>query len=149
MNEDKTEVVSTDYIETYKNMVKYLKVLYQDVQVLHHNIKGIAFFSNHEQLAEMYEDVGEMTDNLIELGMTIGILEPSIEESLAFKPSIEVRFYDYKECFAIVRDEFARAISLMELAKVNVPADIKNKIEEHEHNLRIWGLYKAQMVLED
>lgn len=137
------------YATTYNDMVKYIKVLYQDLNVLHHNITGRTFLSNHEQLGEMYEDIGDIADNLIELGMTIGILEPSIEESLQFKPSIQVRFYTDTEAFSIVRDEFTKAIDLMESAKLYVPDDIKNKIEEHESTLRIWGLYKAQMLLEN
>lgn len=136
------------YAMQYAEMIKYLKVLYQDLGVLHHNITGATFFSNHEQLGELYEEVGEMTDNLIELGMTIGLFEPSIEESLQFKASIPVRFYTTNEAFTIVVEEFKRAIELMEGAKIFVPDDIKNKIEEHEYTLRINGLYKAQMLLE-
>lgn len=136
------------YAMQYAEMIKYLKVLYQDLGVLHHNITGATFFSNHEQLGELYEEVGEMTDNLIELGMTIGLFEPSIEESLQFKASIPVRFYTTNEAFTIVVEEFKRAIELMEGVKIFVPDDIKNKIEEHEYTLRINGLYKAQMLLE-
>lgn len=148
MNEEQNKS-AMGYAEPYKNMIKYLKVLYQDIQVLHHNIVGVAFLSNHETLGEMYKDIGDINDNLIELGMTIGLFEPSIEESLDFKKSIDVKFYDYRTAFDIVRDEFAEAIRLMEYAKVYVPDDIKNKIEEHEHTLRIWGEYKAQMILSE
>lgn len=136
------------YIEPYKNMVKYLKVLYQDLTVLHHNIIGPAFFSNHENLNEMYDDVAEIIDDLIESGMTIGILEPSIQESLDYKQSIAVILRDSTETFKIVVEEMAKAIELMEEAKIDVPADIKNKIEEHEYKLRIWGGYKSSMLIE-
>ena len=137
------------YVGVYVDMVKYLKSLYHDVSVLHHNIKGANFFANHEALGDMYEDIAEMLDSLIELGMTIGILEPSIEDSLKYKPTIPVRLYTANEAFSIIVDEFKKAIELMENAKNFVPADIKNKIEEYEHTLRINGLYKAQMLLEE
>ena len=137
------------YASSYRDMLKYIKVLYQDLGVLHHNIIGSNFLYNHKQLGKMYEDVADITDNLIELGMTIGIMEPSIEDSLKFKPSLPVRFYKDTEAFSIVRDEFTKAIEIMDGAKNLVPDDIKNKIEEHECTLRIWGLYKAQMLLED
>lgn len=137
------------YAMQYADMIKYLKVLYQDLSVLHHNITGASFISNHEFIADLYEEVGEMTDNLIELGMTIGLLEPSIEESLEFKSSIPVRFYSSRESFTLIVEEFKRAIELMDGAKIFVPDDIKNKIEEHEYTLRINGLYKAQMLLEE
>lgn len=142
------ESIQYDYVTPYTDMVKYLKVLYQDLNVLHHNITGAEFFSNHENLAEMYEDVSKIIDNLIELGMTIGILEPSIQDSLNFKSSIDVRLRNYHDTFEIVSNEMAVAIDYMEKAKNGVPDDIKNKIEEHEHTLRIWGLYKAKMLLQ-
>lgn len=135
------------YADAYQNVTKYMKVLYHDVSVLHHNITGEAFFSNHEELAKMYEDVADIVDALVENGMTIGLLEPSIEDSLKFKPSIEVKFRNSKETFSIVVEEFREAIRLMEIAKQNVPDDIKNKIEEYENTLRIWGEYKANMYL--
>lgn len=137
------------YVGVYVDMLKYLKVLYHDTSTLHHNIKGANFFANHEALGDMYEHVADMLDDLIELGMTIGIFEPSIEDSLKYKPSIPVRFYTANEAFSIVVDEFKKAIELMENAKNFAPADIKNKIEEYEHTLRIDGLYKAQMLLEE
>lgn len=142
------ESIQYDYVTPYTDMVKYLKVLYQDLTVLHHNITGTEFFSNHEALAEMYGDVAEINDNLIELGMTIGILEPSIQDSLNFKSAIDVRLRNYRDTFDIVANEMAVAIDYMEKAKNGVPDDIKNKIEEHEHTLRVWGLYKAKMLLQ-
>ena len=137
------------YVGVYVDMVKYLKALYHDVSVLHHNIKGANFFANHEALGDMYEHIADMLDDLIELGMTIGIYEPSIEDSLKFKPTIPVRLYTANEAFSIVVDEFKKAIELMSNAKNFVPEDIKAKIEEYQHTLRIDGLYKAQMLLEE
>lgn len=145
--ETNTDTSIPSYAEAYTNATKYMKVLYQDVNVLHHNITGEAFFSNHEELADMYEDIAEIIDALIENGMTIGLLEPSIEDSLKFKPSIEVKFRNSKETFSIIIEEFREAIRLMETAKQNVPDDIKNKIEEYENTLRIWAEYKANMYL--
>lgn len=137
------------YVGVYVDMLKYLKALYHDVSVLHHNIKGANFFANHEALGDMYESISDMLDDLIELGMTIGILEPSIEDSLKYKPTIPVRLYTANEAFSIVVDEFKKAIELIEGAKGFVPGDIRAKMDEYQHTLRIDGLYKAQMLLEE
>lgn len=147
MPEETNNLTSPAYSTPYRNMVMYIKSLYQDVTVLHHNVTGQTFFSSHEVLGQMYEKLGDMLDNLIELGMTIGLYEPSIAESLDYEPAIEVRFYPAVEAFQIIVDKYTRLIQLMENAKFLVPDDIKNKIEEHETTLRIDGLYKAQMFL--
>lgn len=150
MAEEEVNVTETEmpsYAIGYSNATKYMKVLYQDVNVLHHNITGEAFFSNHEELADMYEDIADIIDALVENGMTIGLLEPSIEESLAFKSSIPVKFRNARETFEIIVTEFREAIRLMEIAKQGIPDDIKNKIEEYENTLRIWAEYKANMYL--
>lgn len=145
-NEIKVEEDKPEYIEQYNNMVKYLKVIYNDTTVLHHNISSPSFFGDHENLGELYEDIAEIIDNLVELGMTIGILEPAITESIAFQTPIDVKFRNQKETFEIVSSEMVRAIELMETAKIDVPADVRNKIEEHEHKFRTW-YYKVNMLL--
>lgn len=136
----------TTYVEQYKQATMYLKVLAQDVQMLHHNVVGPNFIANHEALADIYNDVAEILDGIIEMGMTIGIFEPSIEESLQFKASLPVRFYSGEEAFKIVSEEFSDAINLLYEASSLVPNDIRSKIEEYQGKLRIWGLYKAQML---
>lgn len=143
-NVDNTTI---DYISPYTNMVKFLKVLSQDLRVLHHCVTGPAFFDVHKQLGDMYEDVDDIVDGLIEQGMTIGILEPSIEDSLILKPSVDIKLRDVKTSLSLVVEWVQLAIEFMEQAKQLVPSDIKNKIEEYEHTLRIWGLYKSNMAI--
>lgn len=144
---NEVEEVSVDYISPYTNMVKFLKVLSQDLRVLHHCVTGPAFFDVHKQLGEMYEDVDDIVDGLIEQGMTIGILEPSIEDSLILKPSVDIKLRNVKDTLTLVVEWVQTSIEYMEQAKQLVPSDIKNKIEEYEHTLRIWGLYKSNMAI--
>lgn len=136
-----------EYIVKYNNMVKTLKVMYQDFNVLHHNIVSKTFFSDHENLADMYEDIGDMIDSLIELGMTIGIKEPTIVSSIEYKTPIDVKFRKQEETFKIALDEMESIIELMESAKQSVTDDIRNKIEEYESTFRVW-IYKISMLLE-
>ena len=137
-----------EYAISYKRMIACLKIAYNDVSVLHHNVIGTSFFGIHEELNSVYDNLADMIDDLVESGMTVEVLEPSISESLALCPCIEVKGRNAKETAITFVGVINNVLQAMEDCKNELPfSDIVNKIEEYQYYLRKEALYKFSMVL--
>lgn len=133
-------------MENYKELIKYLKVCYQNISTLHHNLVSETFLSDHEHLANLYEMVGNITDDLVELGIMQGLKEPTINESIEDYETIDTITRDSKETWSIVLQSFNSLIEIGELAKVEMPDFIKNKIEEYEYSFAK-EIYKIEHII--
>ena len=103
------------------DVVKYLKVVYENIFTLHHNIVSSNFYADHEKLGEYYERVQSYIDELVELADTMNLKEPTIIESINYfkgkEQIISARAYTANESFALVKNYFNNIITLLEMIK--------------------------------
>lgn len=113
----------------YQNLLCMLKVYYHNVQTLHRHLIGANWFGNHERLGEYYDRLEDDIDELAEVGLSIAVDEPTIQQSLAKYSELEIKNRDSLESFKILRGYFDDIV-----AQVNritgVPADVINKLQE-------------------
>lgn len=57
----------------YERLCAYLKVVYNNLFSLHHNLVGGNWYSDHERLGGYYAAIGEILDELVERGCPLGI----------------------------------------------------------------------------
>ena len=73
----------------FEKLCAYLKIVYCNLFSLHHNLVGGNWFSDHERLGSYYAQIGEILDELVERGLSLGYREPSVSESgLAFSGDV-------------------------------------------------------------
>lgn len=69
-------------MNTFETLIAQLKISVQDMGVLHRNLVGTGWEQTHKQLEDYYGRLGEITDDMIEVGISQGIEEISIAEAV-------------------------------------------------------------------
>lgn len=133
----------------YQDLTSYLKIVYQNLGTLHHNLVGKSFFVIHPLLDEWYNEIGEMTDDLIERGIPLGFAEPSIKDAvLAYtKDLLGVENRECEDTIILAKDNFINIVEKMTTAKDGLPVDVQNKIDEYIYYLRKEADYKMGQYL--
>lgn len=130
------------------NLLKMLKVYANNIQVLHRNLIGSNWNSNHERLQKYYEKVQECLDSMIEILMSLGYIEPTLKESLEYVEELEVINRSAEESFRIVQSYFQNIIAEMN-RMINIPNDVISKMEEYQVWFRLEANYKLKQELGD
>lgn len=130
------------------NLLKMLKIYSNNIQVLHRNLIGENWNSNHERLQKYYEKVQECLDEMVELFMTLGYKEPTLKESLEYIEELEIINRNSEDSFKIVRSYFDNIIAEMNRLE-NIPKDIISKVEEYQVWFRKESDYKLKQELGD
>lgn len=119
-----------------------------DLQVLHHQVKGAMFYTIHPLLGEYYDTFGKYFDTLTEIGITLGIPEQSIRESLANYPNdVEIAEVYGKAAMEKACEIMKTAFDMMTAAEEEVPGDVVSTLQGYEGELRIATLYMQQAFL--
>lgn len=136
-------------MENYRLAEKALKVGYENIIVLHHNIISKNFPSDHKNMEKYYELALDCADSVIENGISIGIPEVSITESIENFEAIPVRNYPKAEAYELVQEIFNEIIVLLAQAKEDeeVPDYIRNLIEEWQQKFDLEANYKIAHLL--
>lgn len=133
----------------YQDLTSYLKIVYQNLGTLHHNLVGKSFFVIHPLLGEWYNEISEMTDDLIERGIPLGFAEPSIKDAvLAYTNDLlGVENRECEDTIILAKDNFINIVEKMTTAKDGLPVDVQNKIDEYIYYLRKEADYKMGQYL--
>lgn len=123
-----------------------LKIYANNIQILHRNLVGNNWNSNHERLQKYYEKVQECLDSIIEILMSLGFKEPTLKESLEYVDELEVVDRSAEDSFKIVHDYFQNVIAEMNRLD-NIPSDVVSKIEEYQVWFRLEANYKLKQEL--
>lgn len=136
-------------MENYRTAEKALKVGYENIIVLHHNIISKNFPSDHKNMEKYYELTLNCADSIIENGISIGIPEVSITEAIEDFEALPIREYPKAEAYVLVQEIFNEFIVLLAQAKTEaeVPDYIKNLIEEWQQKFDLEANYKIARLL--
>ena len=132
----------------YKDLISYLKVCTQDLQTLHRHLRSDKFFSEHEQLGDYYDKVGEILDAVIELGLSLGYEDVSIAVGIEKFGLLDERDYSTKEAFNNVYKEFNNVINIIEIIKPNLTGFVVSKLEEFQYYFQIEANYKIKRMFQ-
>ena len=125
-----------------------LKIYANNIQVLHRNLIGSNWNSNHERLQKYYEKIQECLDSMVEILISLGYTEPTLKESLEYVEELEVVNRSAEESFKIVQSYFQNIIAEMN-RMINVPNDVISKMEEYQVWFRLEANYKLKQELGD
>lgn len=129
----------------FLKLIQALKVAYENLFVLHHNVSGPVWFGTHEKLAEYYDKIGEISDDVTEIGISMGAKEPTITECLASFPALVVADRDERTTYLETRKIFSGLITEFQAAEKSLGAgyeDVVNKLQEYREYLRKENDYK-------
>lgn len=135
----------------YERLCAFLKIVVQNLYVLHHNLVGATWFSDHELLGDYYDKIGDMTDAAIERGLSLGYREPSISDAvLMFTGDVlSCDNREARESFSLVRGYFRSLAGMMDAAMPDVPPDVQNKLQEWQYWLNLEADYKLARLLDE
>jgi DNA-binding ferritin-like protein len=130
-------------------LLSMLKVIEQNLGILHRNVVGLSWFQSHAKLEEYYDYVSEVKDDLIEISMTIGFREPTIADSLLVYKEINSPVTSFSEvlCFENVRQYFTDLIVEMDIIRPTLPVDVAAKLDEYQYFFRKEAEYKLHRLL--
>lgn len=129
----------------FLKLIMMLKVAYENLLVLHHNVSGPVWFGTHEQLADYYGQIGDMSDDVTEMGIMLGYKEPTIAECLSASPALTVADRDERTTYAETREIFTGLMAQLQAAEKSLGAgyeDVVNKLQEYRETLRKEADYK-------
>lgn len=131
-----------------KKVMSMLKVIYENLLMIHHNILGGNWFGNHDRIAEYYEEIQKMSDDIIEVAISLGYTEPDIKEAIEMYPVIPSgSIINTETAFKFCYNFFVDLIKELETLKDQVPGDVYSKFEEYIYWLRITAEYKIKHKL--
>ena len=108
-----------------------LKMIQDNVKILHRNLVGDKFFGLHEVLGEYYDELGDIADDVIEIAISLGEVEPNIIVASESYPSINTATisegFSYDEALSYVSKYFNDLIDLFKEAKKGIP-DVGKKV---------------------
>lgn len=133
----------------YEKLCAYLKIVYCNLFSLHHNLVGGNWYGDHERLGDYYQKIGDMLDELVERGLSLGYKEPSINDAvIAFSNDIlPCQDREKGDSFGYVLEAFRSAAGLMKSAETIVSPDVQNKLQEMEYDLNFEADYKIERLL--
>jgi DNA-binding ferritin-like protein len=128
-----------------------LKIAYENIVVLHHQVIGRNWKTAHEWMEEIYEAVQKCGDDLTETALMLGYREMSIADAvLAFQGDVltaEPR--DKSETYMAAQNILRTLCGMIEAAKNITPPDVQNRLDEYAYELNLTANYKLARALED
>lgn len=132
-----------------ENLMILTKILSDNFRVLHRNLVGPSWFGDHEILEGYYKKMDDIQDDVIEIGISMGIPEPTFASIMEMGklpyPGLPsgVKFNNDK-AFQYTYNFFNALIEAFEAVKKQVPGDVYSKFEEYIYWLRKEAEYKIK-----
>lgn len=130
-----------------EKLVSKLKMATHNVQVIHRNMYGIGFLSAHQLTETYYQYLIEMTDEVIEMFMSLGFQEPSLDRALRTTDSLKGEKIKFTAGLNQVRDIFLDLIATLDKTKETLPHDLSDRLEEHKIWLRVEADFTLARIL--
>jgi len=129
-------------------LLAMLKIIENNIGVLHRHVVGPNWFQAHEKLEEYYNYVSKVKDDVTEIALTLGFREPSLKDALEIYKEIPSPITSYSEvtCFEDVKQYFRDLISEMEVVKSTTPSDVAAKLDEYQYFFRKEAEYKLHRL---
>jgi DNA-binding ferritin-like protein len=127
-----------------QRLMSILKVVENNLGVLHRHVYGPNWFQSHEKLEEYQNYVAQVKDEVIEIGMTLTFKEPSLKESIEVYSEIEspISSFSEKDSFEKVKAYFTDISNEFEALRSKLPADVSAKFDEYQYYFRKEAQYK-------
>lgn len=126
-----------------------LKIVTENMQVLHRNLRCDTFFADHPVFGEFYDMVQGMLDEVIEVGLALGKKEPTFAEAIASKACVLIPATD-RDCptsYKIAYDNFTKLIAAFKDDESIAPPFVANKFQEYEELLFKEAEYKINRAI--
>lgn len=136
----------------YQNLLKMLKVYANNIQILHRHVVGSNWFSTHALLGDYYEHVQKDLDELVELGLSIEIDEPTLLQSLDSYKELEIKNRSVVDSYKTVIGYFNDIIAQINRVEIDgeVSTDVINLLQEKQIYYRVEANYKIfRATIED
>jgi DNA-binding ferritin-like protein len=126
-----------------EKLMSMLKVIYENLHVLHRNVIGPVWFGDHETLGNYYEKIEEFKDDTIEIAISLGHQEPSLAKAVEDYESIGgYKPYSAVEAYELSRKYFTDLINAYEEVRKDLPEYISAKFDEYQYWLKKEADYK-------
>lgn len=141
----------------FKRLLAAITLYAHNVHVLHWKIYGIDFDPVHEKLGEYYDLLNGHVDDVAEIGMQIGVDPPGFVGVVDFVKDDDQFSYvvlrgsdnfSSRQAFEQVNKMFEHLIQIYDqVIATDIPADIINKLQEHQFDIRKQLQYKNKQRL--
>ena len=129
-------------------LMSALKIFTHNIQVLHRNVIGENWFIDHQTFEGYYQKLSNITDDVIEIAMTMNLGEPSLDKALTFYNSLGGMRITSEDSFQRIQKMFLELIELFEEVKADLKPDVVSKFEEYQYWLRKEASYKIARRLD-
>lgn len=130
-----------------QHLMGAVKVMSDNLRILHRNIVGEHWFAEHEKFDEYYQYMDKLQDDVIEMGLMLDYTEPNIVEASKCYPCIPGKKYSIREAYEFTYNFFNDLIKIFQECEADVPSDVYSKFEEYILYLRMEANYKIKRLL--
>ncbi len=115
----------------FERLIAFLKIAQDNMAILHRHLTSReGWFSGHEKLGEWYEKIGAQLDDLAELGLMSGRVEPTLKDAVELYSDKIINAYNrnYDETMNAAAD-IMRDIAKMMISISEGPPDIIKRLQ--------------------
>ena len=128
-----------------KKLLGALKVIQDNIRMVHRNLVGPGWFADHELFGEFYEEIDKMADDVIEIAISLGVEEPNLSEAVSlYQPLPSGKKHSNDTAFRLIEAMFMDLHGIFEEEKKSesLPGEVFNQFEEYQYFLRKTAKYK-------
>ena len=130
-----------------RNLLGKIKIITDNVKILHRNVIGMEWPYVHPNLADYYEKLTDMEDDVAEMLILLGESDMNMSEAVNVYNSINVKKYTSREAYIITQHFFDDLIKHAMECRDSIPADCQSKLDEYVFWLRKEAYYKLNALL--
>ena len=130
-----------------KNVLGKIKVVEDNLKILHRNLIGPNWFCDHEKLAEYYSKLSDMEDDVAEMIILLGGTDVNITTAVEYYRSAAVKKYTSQEAFSLTKLYFNDLITILSDYRETVPPDCQSELDTWIFWLRKEANYKITNLL--
>ena len=123
------------------------KVIVDNFKLLHHNMVGLGWQSDHPKFAEYYEKVTEFEDEISEMLILLGERDMNIGEAVEYYSPIHAKKYNIRDCYSLAMCYFGDLLEVGLKYRDSLPPDCQSKLDEYLYYFRKEAYFKIKNTL--
>ena len=130
-----------------KSLLGKIKIVEDNLKILHRNVVGAGWQSDHPKFGEYYEKISDLEDDIAEMIIMLGGDDINIADAIECYRPIVVKKYTIAEAYKISKTYFNDLVEALMRYRELVPCDCQSEIDTWIFWLRKEANYKISHTL--
>ena len=130
-----------------KSLLGKIKMIQDNLKVIHRNMIGPGWHTDHVKFGEYYEKISDLEDDIAEMRIMLGETDMTISDAISYYRSQPVKNYSISEAYSLAKKYFNDLIDSLLIYRDTVPCDCQSELDTWIFWLRKEANYKIDHIL--